>query len=224
MEVSYQYHITDEHLHLLEDQIRVFLAKKGIEIVVADLSGCVEEEIHLGIPSEDRHHETAISNGKQLYIHDEMEEMGLVGRIYDLLHMGAGHMWQWGSDERSGLNHFGDEAWAIGGKYFLFAEPEQLALVASYEKEAGQICLYHLALILGKIPELAATEKDNIYRFYNDFLQTDIAYIIDYYQTGEVRHFLDGWIYCAPAIRPITASFPVSMHKRENHCVALIMK
>lgn len=71
------------------------------------------------LKDEDAHHETCVSDGLEVWLHDEVEHVGgECSRLYDLLHVGCGHLVQWAAGPESGLEFFGDEAWLMASTLF----------------------------------------------------------------------------------------------------------
>jgi hypothetical protein len=86
------------------------------------------------------HAETCTSDGKTIYLHNQLKDHGgILTRIYDVMHMGCGHLIQRGSDENQGLKRYGDNARGIGSVFHLGADKSTLDDVQKYELEAGQL-------------------------------------------------------------------------------------
>lgn len=227
-----KYGIEDADLESLTEEVRRLVESTGIEVRFVDLRAVIEQDIlgtdavaeQLGSDTGEKHHETAISDGRTLYLHDELEEFGLAGRLYDLLHMGAGHVWQWSSTADSGLEFHGDIGWELGSKFHLGATEEVLQQVYRYERESSCIAMGNLDMILTHDQVHDDEWKARMRRFLNDYLSTDLDYIVDYYRTGRVYDFTARWQRHAPQLPAIAPRFTITPKQRDNLCIPLIVK
>ena len=222
-----QYGLDKEMLFALYDKIVDFLNEKGIKVTYIDLEPVVESDIYKmdrELKKEDKHHESCISDGMEVYLHHDMEDIGgICGRLYDILHVGCGHLWQWSANGESNLKFKGDNAWKVGSTYYLKASDDKLMEVWNYEEEAGLLALANLKLILKKYEfEKSFTQK--VIKFFNDYLKTDLDYITSFYRTGLVKNFFENWQYNSVDLPKISLNFQLHAMRRTNKCIALINK
>lgn len=224
-----EYGITESQLQELFECVVTFLEKKGIVVTYTNLEPVIEEDVYKVIRDSnssdgESHHETCISDGKEIWLHNDLEDVGgIAGRLYDILHVGCGHLWQWSANEKSTFVFNGDKAWEMGARTFLFAPDTELQEVRAYEKEASKISIQNLKnIFVGS--KLSKSFQDSFIQFHNDYCVTDLHYIIDYYNTGEVKPFFDNWIKGAPLLPFINTGINLSISRRKNKCVSLIKK
>lgn len=210
------YNVNEQDLFRVYAGLVSLVEKNGVKIVMTDMSNMKEE--HNG--EEADHIETCTSDGEVVYLHDQLDDHGgILTRIYDVLHMGCGHIVQWGADQKSGLDWYGDKAWDIGSVFHLNATDEKLAQVSDYEMEASKIALTCLRKVLKET--LLDTPADNIFQMYSDYVLSDNKYIINYYKTGVSTNFFDNWLFDLPLIE--TKKFPsFTPHKRMMMNIGLI--
>ena len=207
----------------------------GVQVKYLSLEGVIEDLIEDAVREniykmdrtvrdDNRHHETCVSDGADVWMHDDLGEIGgITGRLYDLLHVGCGHLWQWSADERSGLRFFGDAAWEIGSISHLGASKEELEMVRAYEREAGELAMANLRYILA-INAFPEEFVRSFCRFFRDYLNTDLDYIVNYYITGKALPFFDRWKMGSPELRAVELGFPMTIKRRSNKCIALVSR
>ncbi len=224
-ELALKYLLSQESLSVLYSHIVSFLIEKGVKISYIDLEHIVETDIYKldrEIEKKDQHHESCISDGAEVFLHINMEEVGgICGRIYDLLHVGCGHLWQWSADASSGLRFYGNAAWEIGSVFYLHRPEDEIQQVWRYEREASLLALANLKLIL-KLHQCDAQLSQAFIMFFNDYLQTDLEYITSYYRSGKVKDFLAQWKFGSEPLPVIQMDFPIEIKERRNKCVGLI--
>ncbi len=220
-----QYGLDKELLLTLYDRIVEFLNEKGVKITYINLEPIVESDIYKidrQIKAEDKHHESCLSDGMEVYLHHDMEDIGgICGRLYDILHVGCGHLWQWSANRGSNLKFKGDQAWTIGSAYYLGANDEDLRVVWDYEEEAGILAFANLKLILNKYKFDEEFSK-KVSQFFNDYLKTDLEYITSFYRTGQVKNFFEKWQLNSTELPKISLDFTLNIMRRSNKCIALL--
>ncbi len=220
-----QYKLDKKKLHRLFDKIVEFLEDKGVTITYTDLEPIVEPDIYVidrELKNEDKHHESCISDGMEIYLHSCLEDIGgICGRLYDILHVGCGHLYQWSASDDSHLEFKGDKAWSIGSTYHLHAGEDKLREVWNYESEAGVLALENLKKILRQY-KFDKTFSKKMIRFFNDYLKTDLNYITSFYRTGITQNFFDDWQYNSLTLPMINLDFKLHIKRRTNKCIALI--
>lgn len=232
MDLISEYQLERADIDLLMRSIESFLQTFGVRTTFVDMGPVIETKLH-GVyqvsrahAEEDAHHETCVSDGLDVWMHDEIEHVGgECSRLYDLLHVGCGHLFQWAADSTSGLKFFGDEAWAMASRSFLRAPSEEIELVWEYEREAAQLANGNLARILALDGwSFSPGFGGRVQRMFNDYAVTDLDYITTYYRTGEVRSIFDAWRRDSRRIPPIALDFSVRPVRRSNKCVALLSR
>ncbi len=134
-----------------------------------------------------------------------------------------GHIWQWGSEFKDGLTFFGTYAFELGTVFFLGANDAQLAVVREYEKEGSRIALQNLRQVLKEI-DLPEETKNNFIHFYNDYMTTDLWYIIDYYKNGIEKPFYECWLFDQPILSSIVLPDKIIPIRRNTPAIPLISK
>ncbi len=219
------YSLTEYDLFKLHDYIISYLGDQGITVTLRNLEEVVETEVYRVTEtrtSQEKHHESCISDGLEVYLHNDLEEVGgICSRVYDLLHVGCGHVWQWSANSKSGLRFYGSEAWRIASIFFLGKTDREINLVREYEKEAGILAISNLEIVLQQ-SDFRPEFRESCRKFLNDYVQNDLEYIIDYYRTGEVKNFFNGWKFELPELAPVDVSFTIDPVRRSNKCVSLI--
>lgn len=225
--VREKYNFRDDELLVLLEEIVNYILSKGVKITYANLEPVIETNVYTisrSIKPEDEHHETCISDGKEIWLHNDLEDVGgIMGRIYDLLHVGCGHLWQWSATAESGFEFYGDYAWEFGSQSFLFATASKISEVWRYEEEASRICMQNLAIILSE-KIFTNSFKNKFLDFFNDYCVTDLHYITNYYKTGKVLGFYDDWKFDADKLPTINANISLKNKRRSNKCIPLIKK
>src|SRR5687768_16668675 len=106
-ELLKKYNLDERNLQALFNNIEIYLNEKHIEVIYRNLEEAIEIDVYKidrAFKNANKHHETCLSNGIKVWLHDNLDEVGgIAGRLYDALHVGCGHVWQWGSDETNGL-------------------------------------------------------------------------------------------------------------------------
>jgi hypothetical protein len=162
-----------------------------------------------------------VSNGSDIWLHNDIEDVGgIYGRLYDIVHVGLGHLFQWNAEPDATIEFKGDEAWLVGSTFYLFADSEKIELVKRYECEAHQIALCNLSKILHE-NNFATRKIEEVLRFVNDYCQTDLSYIINYYKTGEVKNIYSDWHLNSTALEPVSVN-SIIIKERSNKCVSLL--
>jgi len=231
MDLTSAYELDRGSLAEVERAICHFLAGLGVRVSQVSLDQVVETSIYSevyhvdrALKDEDAHHETCVSDGLEVWLHDEVEHVGgECSRLYDLLHVGCGHLVQWAAGPESGLEFFGDEAWLMASTFFLGRPEEEIQRVWRYEREAAQLANGNLRKVL-ELVDLEPAFEERLAAMFNDYATTDLAYITAYYRTGEVRGLFEGWQTGAPVIEPISTDFALRPTRRSNKCVALLSK
>jgi hypothetical protein len=229
MNLTSTYNLNAEEIQTLQSAITEFLNRHGVEVVMRSLEPVIETALYgevyrveRAVQQDDSHHETCVSDGLTVWAHDEIEQLGgECSRLYDLLHVGCGHLFQWAAGAESGLEFYGDEAWSMASTFYLRAEERLIDRVWRYEREAAQLANGNLDRILDEW-QFSSEFKKNVARMFNDYAVTDLAYITAYYRTGEVCSIFDKWSRNADRIPPIPVTFAVRPSRRTNRCVALL--
>jgi len=220
-----QYSLNKGELITLYDNIVSYLQEKGVIVSYINLEPIVETDIYRvdrQIKEADKHHESCISDGSEVFLHYDMEDVGgICGRLYDILHVGCGHLWQWSANENSGLKFYGDNAWKVGSTFYLDKPEEEIQLVYNYEREAGIIAVANLKIILQQY-NYSPKFSDTLIRLFNDYMNTDLEYITSFYRTGKVKNFFENWQYQSTALPQMQVNFPLHINRRTNKCIALI--
>lgn len=182
------YKVSEIDLFRLFSAIESTCSDNGIDVVIVDLSQNPEDD-------GSDHAETCTSDGQTIYLHNQLKDHGwILTRIYDIMHMGCGHLIQWWAQADSGLTWYGDTAFEIGSVFHDGANEDTLMRVKAYELEAGVLGLSYIDSILDTL-ELTESTKQDIMQLYNDYVITDNKYIIDYYRTWVSTNFFSNWIY-----------------------------
>jgi hypothetical protein len=220
-----KYNLNKKNLLSLYENIVSFLQNKGVNVSYINLEHLIETDIYKVerlIEETEKHHESCISDGAEVFLHEDIEDVGgICGRLYDILHVGCGHLWQWSSNGNNNLKFFGENAWEIGSTFYLGKSKEEIDTVWHYELEAGIIALSNLKIILNQCNYTEEFNK-NIIQLFNDYMQTDLEYITSFYRTGQTKNFFENWIYNSQKIPNINIDFPLNIVRRTNKCVALI--
>ena len=147
-----KYNLENRQLHYLFDKVSELLVQKGFSIHFQNLEPIVETEIYRinrELDTKDEHHETCLSDGKNIWLHDNIEDSGgIEGRLYDILHVGFGHAWQWAASSDSGYKYFGQIAWNMATEFYLFKPEDQIQLARDYEEEASKLSYMNLKTVL----------------------------------------------------------------------------
>jgi hypothetical protein len=229
MNLTSTYNLDPIEIDNLQAAIMQFLRRHGVDVVMRSLEPVIETAVYgevyrveRAVQPDDAHHETCVSDGLTVWAHDEIEQLGgECSRLYDLLHVGCGHLFQWAAGADSGLEFYGDQAWAMASTFYLRAEAKLIDRVWRYEREAARLANGNLDQILEEW-QFSSGFKHNVARMFNDYAVTDLAYITAYYRTGEVRSIFENWCRNADRIPPLRATFPVRPIRRTNRCVALL--
>jgi hypothetical protein len=232
MNLSTLYQLPKDDVNRLISAAVGFLQRFDVTVHLTNLDRIVETEAYRDGPdvyavqkaaaSDDEHHETCISDGLEVWLHGEIDHPGgECSRLYDLLHVGCGHFFQWSADATSGLSYFGDEAWGMASRSFLRASEQDIQMVWKYEYEAARLATGCLNELL-KSGGFGATLCSRVKRMFNDYAATDLEYITAYYRTGAVKDIFEGWLFDAASIPPLELSFPVRPIRRSNKCIALL--
>jgi len=186
-EILEHYGVSEEDLHRLYQGLEKLCEKNGIKVVMTDMSKNVEENNG----EEADHFETCTSDGEKVYLHNQLQDHGgIMTRVYDIMHMGCGHMIQRAAQQQSGLDRYGDKAWAIGSVFHMGADAHKLREVGEYEMEASELALQCVRDVLAHT--LTDGPAENIVKLYSDYIRSDNHYILDYYKTGKSTNFFDG--------------------------------
>lgn len=219
------YGLEVSYIKIIFDKLIEKAKEIGVEVVMTDLSHVKEVEIFrdsLAVDAKDEHYETCVTDGKKVYLHNRDEKTGgVAGQLYDVLHVALGHLWQWGSDQKGGLKFFGNFSYELGTIFFLGANERQLEVVREYEKEGSMIALQNLRNILLDL-DLRDETKENVVRFMNDYMNTDLWYIIDYYRNGIEKPFYDNWMYNQPMLPEINLPTKLNLISRDAPAIPLI--
>lgn len=191
------YRVTERDLEIVYDLLQHELYKRWIHVEYRDLNNVIEE--HNGEQAD--HIETSIADGDTVYLHANLwDHGGIATRLFDIMHLWAGHMIQRAADHDSGLEFWGDAAYEIWSVFHNGASQETLQKVRKYEEEAGRLGLFALQNILhfcvfNESHSVVENKEisQNIYRMYNDYCANDLEFIIDYYRTGKSKNFFAEW-------------------------------
>lgn len=220
-----KYNLDKSKLLTLYSYIVSFLSGKGVKVSYTNLENIIETDIYRverAIREEDKHHESCVSDGMELWQHEDMEDIGgITGRLYDILHVGCGHLYQWSANGTSNLKFSGDNAWHVGSTFYLGKSEEEIQQVWNYEAEAGVLALANLKNILQQ-NNFDKEFSENCIRLFNDYMNTDLEYITSFYRTGEVKNFFAKWQYNSKPLPEININFPLQIQRRTNKCIALI--
>jgi hypothetical protein len=216
-----QYGLNKADLISLYDNIVSFLEAKGISVSYIDLEKVVETDIYkvdrqIQVKEEDKHHESCISDGAEVFLHYDMEDVGgICGRLYDILHVGCGHLWQWSANKKSGLQFYGNASWKVGSTFYLGKPEKQIQMVYNYEREAGIIAVANLIIIL-KQNNYTQEFVQRVTTLFNDYMNTDLEYITSFYRTGTVKDFFANWQYQSSPLPETQVDFPLHINRRTN--------
>ncbi len=181
-EIASKYNIKEVDLHKTYTILENMAGDLGINLEYSDLSKFIEDE-HYGneVEEEDKHAETARSDGKTLLMEQRLElAEGIEGRLYDLMHVGFGHMVQWSSNSDSMILG-AEEAWAIGYRNHDVSPDQVLELVKLYEFEGGVLGIQKLKEALEQT-DLEDVVKVNITQFFTDLASADREFIMGHYR------------------------------------------
>ncbi|MDI9336792.1 MAG: hypothetical protein QM539_00030 [Alphaproteobacteria bacterium] len=219
------YHVSEEDCHELFNQIIKYLNSKNVIVsfinIEQDLNTSGYEK-KKSLKNEDKHIITTVSNGGEVFMCTDIDYVGGIGsRLFDILHVGCGHIWQWSASEESGLEFYGFYSWEIATKFYLNANEEELKLVWRYEREAGILAIQNLKNIL-ETCHFNDVFKNNILRYLTDYTNSDLKYISDFYKTGIVKGLLSQWQFDSEALPEIQINFPLNVISRSNTTIPLI--
>lgn len=224
-DVLARYDLKKEDVSIVFNAVVSKAKEIGVEVIITDLSHVKEVEVFrdsLGIEPKDDHYETCVTDGKTVYMHNRDEKTGgVAGQLYDVLHVALGHLWQWGSDQKGGLQFFGNFAFELGTIFYLGANEKQLDIVREYEREGSVIAFTNLLKILESL-DLPHATKVSIKHFVSDYMHTDLWYIIDYYRNGIEKPFYECWKYNQPMISEINLPAELNLVKRNAPAIPLI--
>jgi|GEM_PF-6950254 len=234
MDLISEYQLERIEIERLEQMIRLFLSKRGVRTTLISMEKIIETKLYeqdseayhvdRAVQNDDAHHETCLSDGLDIWMHDEIEHVGgECSRLYDLLHVGCGHLFQWAASIDSGLAFYGDQAWKMASTLYLKAPEADIQRVWAYEREAAQIAVGNLKHILDSSSQ-SQSFRENVARMFNDYATTDLEYITAYYRTGKVTSIFENWCKNSPTIPPIITNFPIKPVRRSNRCVALLSR
>lgn len=86
------YKVKEQDLFRVCNALIALCEKNGVKIILTDMSKFTEND---GDQDAD-HIETCTSDGEVVYLHNHLADHGgILTRIYDILHMGCGHIVQW---------------------------------------------------------------------------------------------------------------------------------
>lgn len=226
-QLHYKYGLNEKTLSVFYDLLVKFVENNGGIIKYVSLEKVIETEIYDVNPELLKgvdHHETAISNGLEIFLHDDLDEVGFEARIYDLLHVGLGHFWQWNAGVESDLKFYDDIAWEFANKFYLGSPDTEIAKVRAYEEEAGTIALSLARKILKDASHIMPVHREALLRFYNDYLLTDLDYITHFYKSGELPEIETVWKYSTIMLPEIYVDFSINPRKRDGKCIPLVSK
>jgi len=211
------YQIPAEHLETAFTNLQNLAEKMGLKVALADLSLLT----NVNDPkAKESGHDTCQSDGKTVYLHHDLKKTGgIVGRVYDLMHVGLGHGTQWSAGPKSGLKFHGDEAWKVATKGYFGAPEEDLQTVYEYELEAGRLAVAYLKKA---VDGLAPAAQAKVIALYSDYVRNDLAYIMKVYRTNKIPPFFQNFTPNQPALEDIAIPEHLMPIQRENQCVPLI--
>jgi hypothetical protein len=178
-----QYNVWDNDLFRVFHAIEDHVIASGIHVEIVNLSNATDSW-----EQDADHAETCTSDGLTIYLHNQLADHGgIATRIYDILHMGCGHLIQWWATETSGLERYGDKAREIGSVFHGDSSEQVLQDVERYEFEAWRLGISYLTKIIDTLA--LDGDKQDIIQMYSDYVRTDKDYIIDYYRTWKSKNF-----------------------------------
>jgi len=212
------YNVSERDLHTVYEAFEKECKKNLIEVITIDLSWLEEEH-----EWEDADHaETCTSDGKTIYLHNQLSDhWGITTRIYDIMHMGCGHLLQRWAKEHSWLEYHGDKAWEIGSVFHMWASDELLSKVWDYELEAWTLWVQYLRNIVKKV-SLQDSTPEAIIQLYSDYVQSDHEYIIGYYKTWVSTNFFSHWKFDQPILPETQIPTDITVQKRTSIEIWLI--
>lgn len=199
------YGIYEEDLFLVYEKLEAKARAMGVSIEYIDLTGFKEDEYYENNKAdEEKHAETARSDGKNLLLEKDLAKAGgIQGRMYDLLHLAFGHMVQWSTEDPHMLLTK-EEAWAIGYRNHEKSPDVVLDMMSLYEFEAGMQAIEMLHKVLKEI-NILEDQKEKIIQYFVDYVYCDRGYIIQHYR-GNHESFQKFWKFGQPI--PPRREFP----------------
>ncbi len=180
--ISEAYGIDQSDLHAAYKELEKMAIEAGIDLEYQDLTGFSEDEFYGNdVDEEEKHAETARSDGKKLIMEQNLEMAeGIEGRLYDLMHVGFGHMVQWSCDDDNLLLD-SEKAWAIGYRNHDESPDEVLEVVKMYEFEGGILGIQKLKEALTKT-NIGEEDQEMIVQYFTDLATADREFIMSHYR------------------------------------------
>ncbi len=216
------YGVSDKDIKRLYEKVLTFVKERGVHVIIKSLENAIEFKKDLPTNTK-KHHETCVSDGQTVYLHNNLHEVGgLKARLYDLLHVGIGHYSQWNAFGNCPLKFSGNGAWETGQINFMGSSEKELSVAKKYEREASWIYIENLKTILSQINSFSHKKKARIIQFYTDYAVSDLKYLMTYYRTGKVRKFYDSWIAGNKRFPRVNLNFTLKSKRRNHQCIPLI--
>ena len=178
-----QYGISEQTIHVLYDAVEKRAREIGIQLEYWDLTGLVEDVLYKNdVDANETHSETARSDGKWLFLEQDLVKTGgIISRLYNLLHVGFGHMTQWSTTDPD-MAFTKEQAWALGYRNHDKSPESVLEAMQVYEFEAGMVGIIALQQIGASLPNITPEELERVVQFFTDFTHADNQFIIDHYR------------------------------------------
>lgn len=180
------YQIQQELLFIIKDQLINHLEQNYG--VITQYVDSIREEA-----DNSDHDETATcDNGVTMtLLKDLSKHAGIVTQLYDILHLWWWHMLQWAMESDPGdREYWWDKAFEIGAVFHVWASQEKLEQVRQYEEEGWRMGLWNLKQTM-ELMQLNLEIQSTVMRFYNDYQQNDLNYLLNYYRTGKSINFFE---------------------------------
>jgi hypothetical protein len=166
-------------LSLLYDDLVQFCMRYGGRVVLTDLT-----DVYAHFPKPKFTQSvfyTGLSNGRTIYIHNDLKVVDLEARTWDVLHL-TGHMFQWhikaAAAKRLGIKYYGKKARDYADGDFFFSPSEEFGNILLYELEANRFSISIAASvtfgpqrkqITEHLIRFGAKDLNFIMHYYNDF-------------------------------------------------------
>jgi hypothetical protein len=166
-------------LSLLYDDLVRFCMRYGGRVVLTDLTDVYS---HFPKPKFTQSvFYTGLSNGRTIYIHNDLKVVDLEARTWDVLHL-TGHMFQWhiksAAAKRLGIKYYGKRARDYAAGDFFFSPSGEFGNILQYELEANRFSISIAAGVtfgsqrkraLEHLIRFGAKDLNFIMHYYNDF-------------------------------------------------------
>ena len=89
-EILEHYRVAEHDLFRLFTAFEELVKNNGMDVEIVDLSHVEDSDT-----DDTDHAETCTADGKTIYLHNQLKDHGgILTRIYDIMHMGCGHLIQ----------------------------------------------------------------------------------------------------------------------------------